>query len=459
MTEEDAEESPKQKKRELENETLRCLHVYRRELKKKLIQKALPYPFIGRNMLFALEVSKNERIKLTLMSDGRFSLTLKRIEHQNGMSAETEGYEGYMSAEPLENQDVTGHETGHAMFTLTAFLKYTSVGKSFVSTELCQDLSFQGVIGPFFKPKYVNIQCLNGLLTTHTLYTQIIPCILCDPLLEEKADAGRLIGKMNRINRHIQSVPSLPNVQSSLPPPGSVVQGGRLVRPMDRISPMDMVGSPKRLRKKFNTTSSSGLNIKVDDCRIEAQGGQLGQFLASNTLAPMQSVENMTSTFSSKFNTGITKVGSTMSKCQSTPMLRANMGMKHSNTQLDLRRQPQQSLGDTNKDRYWKPKMKITNKRSLSPLRSHRSSNSGGSPVAQKQSIHKQQAKSAIDKIVQRETLKSPMMAKKENMVKQFNDHVRPPLSPKSQDRDAWRDYYNQRAANFLHAVRAGQYG
>lgn len=80
-------QSPRQSPRMNNNSIATRLQALRRDIKKKVIQKVLPYPFVGRNMLFAIEVPRSQsqqRIKLSLKSDGRFTMILKTIERVDG---------------------------------------------------------------------------------------------------------------------------------------------------------------------------------------------------------------------------------------------------------------------------------------------------------------------------------------------------------------------------------------
>jgi len=200
---------------------------------------------------------------------------------------------------------------------------------------------------------------------------------------------------------------------------------------------------------------SQGLRINVTDCRLESQGGRLDHFLSSDNtnLMSMNSVDTTMGpddlVFTRKYagqavpkNRGMRT--NAIKKCHSTPMLNSNV----QNAKLH-------NLPNRDNDRYWNPSSEKgkssparRQKKPPSPLRSHRSQHSRRPDSGQR-------TPPKVDSATTREAMKSPMIAKSKEAVNTFNASCRPQLSPKQGDREAWREYYAQRAAKFLARVKS----
>eukprot|EP00397_Hematodinium_sp_SG-2012_P054294 GEMP01065353.1.p1 GENE.GEMP01065353.1~~GEMP01065353.1.p1 ORF type:complete len:379 (+),score=75.63 GEMP01065353.1:53-1138(+) len=227
----------------------RRLHVLRRDIKRKTSQKVLPYPFVGRNMLFVMELP-GSRAKLNLKSDGRFIMTLKSWMHEQFVPM-VEGIEGLMRAEPMENLGDASpgyQQSANAELALESLMTYTMRGKQYLHVDSAFNgssssaLGFTCRISPFFRPRFAEIQCLAGLPSTHPLYSCVLPCVLCDPLPGDPTFPPVRLAETNA--RRVASLPNLRTVSPRLPAPGTVIRRGVLVAPRDRSTPY----KPRKLK-------------------------------------------------------------------------------------------------------------------------------------------------------------------------------------------------------------------
>jgi len=196
------------------------LHALRRDIRKKMIQKVLPYPFAGRNMLFAIDLlNRSISMKVNVKCDGRFSITVKATERQepatSGTSGEkvekcppvlkTEGYEGLVRAGPLADSQKKAYDTANAEFSLDTMVTYVMRGNKYVTVKSVTNIEFACLIGPFFRPRYVQLEDVKSLPANHPLQNRSMPCIFYDPLPED-----RVYEAVSEAKKKLPKVLSLP---------------------------------------------------------------------------------------------------------------------------------------------------------------------------------------------------------------------------------------------------------
>lgn len=208
------------------------LHALRRDIKKKMIQKVLPYPFAGRNMLFATDLlNRSLSMKVNVKCDGRFSITIKSNENQPATDtsgskagasggkagekksppvARTEGYEGLVRAGPLPaDTQKKSYDTATAEFSLETMVTYVMRGDIYVSVKPVTNIEFSCLIGPFFRPRYVQLDRVKNLPANHPLQNRSMPCIFYDPLPEDRVYQAASEAKKKRLPG-VQSLPCFP---------------------------------------------------------------------------------------------------------------------------------------------------------------------------------------------------------------------------------------------------------
>lgn len=333
------EEALRRKRKQDDVKIQQRLHDLRREIRKKTTEKVLPYPFIGRNMLF-VESFPGSRAKLSFKSDGRFMLTLKSFK--GGHVVDVEGIEGMMRAEPKEEVDPNGNDQSlGADVVLEPVLTYKMEGKQYSSAEAVSSsssskkLEFNCRIMPFARPKVVEVECLRGLPKDHDLFRCSLPCVECDPLPQ--------IGGMPPIRKAAapigrrMSLPNLPTYQT-LPPPGTVVRRGELLPPreLSKCSKVEKLEPlvPQKNFDKLEALPSQSFRVKVD-MEEEVESMDCSVVICDATVAVTQHVDNIVTRSPKKTN------------------------LRHALTEeKPINRSLNENLDTTDKDRYWMPETK-----------------------------------------------------------------------------------------------------
>jgi len=131
----------------------------------------------------------------------------------------TDGWEGLVRAEPLSDSKKKAYDTANADFSLDTMLTYTIRGNKYEKVKSVANFEFKCHIGPFFRPRHVQLDHIKNLPSHHLLQNRMMPCILYDPLPEDVVLEA--VTQVKKKNPHMQSLPSLRSLSSTLPPPRS----------------------------------------------------------------------------------------------------------------------------------------------------------------------------------------------------------------------------------------------